>query len=388
MGKLRMMHVIYLDNAATTQLHEEVAAAMEPYLGGPPGNASSIHGFGRRARSAIDDARSHLAALLGCEAGELVFTSGGTESVHAALFGAFLAAGGKGHIVTSQIEHHAVLHTCDFLESLGAQVTRVGADAAGRVDVDELLAAIRPDTCLVSLMAVNNELGTVQPIEALCRAVKERYPHVLIHSDMVQALGTLPLALDASGVDLASFSAHKIHGPQGVGLLYLRKGVHWTPVLRGGAQERERRAGTENVAGIVGFGAAAKRLAKTWADRQQHLAKLNEAFWTQIRELPNAVRNSPDDAVPAILNISFLGIANDTLLMRLDLEGVAASAGAACSAGSLEPSHVLLSCGLPEERVTSAVRFSFSDLTTLEEVDAAAVIVRSVVSDLLERRSG
>ncbi|WP_067930946.1 cysteine desulfurase family protein [Alicyclobacillus kakegawensis] len=374
--------MIYLDNAATTKPYPEVVATVQQWLTAPPGNPSSLHQGGRRMRGAIDQARSELAALLGCEAKELVFTSGGTESVQAALVGAFLAAGGQGSVVVSAVEHHAVLHTCEWLEGLGARVVKVGVDRAGRVRVDELLSALEPDTRVVSLMAVNNELGTLQPVREVARLVRARLPQVVVHSDMVQALGVVDLGPDLLGVDLASFSAHKVHGPQGVGLLYVRQGARWTPVLRGGAQERDRRAGTENVAGIAGFGAAAKRLSGTREHRLRLLARLRQQFLRALEGIPGVWVNSPPDASPAIVNVSFSGVRNDTLLMRLDMEGVAASAGAACSAGSLEPSHVLLACGLPRERVASAVRFSFAEDTREEDVRRAAETLARVVLEL------
>ncbi|MCL6631040.1 MAG: cysteine desulfurase [Alicyclobacillus herbarius] len=374
--------MIYLDHAATTAPYPEVVEAMQACLSGPPGNPSSLHQYGRRMRAAIDEARLDLARLIGCKARDLVFTGGGTEAVQAALVGAFLAAGGKGHVVVSAVEHHAVLHTCDLLEALGARVTQVDVDEAGRVDVSRLLCAIEADTCVVSLMAVNNELGTIQPVREATAAIKAKHPEVVVHSDMIQALGIIDLGPDVMGVDLASFSAHKVHGPQGVGLLYIRQGTRWTPVLRGGAQERNRRAGTENVPAIVGFGAAARRLLQTGPERREHIRAVRDRFCRGLAQIPGVSMNTPTDASPAIVNVSFAGVRNETLLMRLDLEGVAASAGAACSAGSLEPSHVLSACGLPEDRVRSAVRFSFSEDTQETDIERALQILASVLADL------
>jgi cysteine desulfurase len=374
--------MIYLDNAATTPVHPDVLAAMAPYWQDNYGNPSSIHAFGRSAKAAMDKARSAIADFVGAERSEIVFTSGGTESIHTALMGSFLAAGGRRHIVTTAIEHHAVLHTCDFLKRFGAEVTLVPPREDGTVHADDVLNAVRSDTCLVSMMMVNNETGAVLPVTDVARAVKQAYPEVLVHSDMVQALGTQRVQLLETAIDLASFSAHKVYGPKGVGALFVRQGTPWLPVLHGGSQERERRAGTENVAGIVGFGAAIERLAKSWEDHLRHLTEVRNAFWNRLRELEGAELNSPEGAVPTILNVWFPGVKSETLLMRLDMAQVAASAGSACTAGSLEPSHVLSACGFREERVLQSIRFSFSEFNTVEEVEQAADIVISQVTRL------
>lgn len=378
--------MIYLDNAATTALHPEVRQTMEAYLTDAYGNPSSLHGFGRQARAGLDHARAQIAQFLGCRADELVFTSGGTESIHAALVGAIFKHPHGRHIVTTSAEHHAVLDTCAFLTDLGVEVTYVAPQQDGVVSTASVCAAIRSDTAVVSVMAVNNELGSKNPIGEIAHAVKVTSPHTLVHSDMVQALGTVPTDLSVMELDLASFSAHKIHGPKGSGLLYVRKGSQWHPVLHGGAQERGRRAGTENVAGAVGLGAAVARMASRWTAHVQDLHDVNEAFWEGISSLPDIHRNSPGNAVPSILNVAFDGIRSETLLMRLDLEGVAASAGSACTAGSLEPSHVLAACGLLPGVIESSVRFSFSDDTSLEDAHRAATIVRDVVQQLRHHR--
>jgi cysteine desulfurase len=374
--------MIYLDNAATTQVHPDVFEAMQPYLALQYGNPSSIHAFGRAAKAALDKARAQLASFVGAYPQELTFTSGGTEAIHAALFGSFLASGGRKHLVTTALEHHAVLHTCDFLRTLGCEVTIVEPAADGRIRVEDVVERVRPDTFLVSVMAVNNETGAVLPVTDIARAVKEKVPTVQVHSDMVQALGTLRLDLHESAVDFASFSGHKVYGPKGVGALYIRKGSNWKAVLHGGAQERERRAGTENVAGIVGFGAAVHRLHEHWDAHIRHIIGLRDAFWRALQGLPGVTRNSPQDAVPSILNVWFEGVRSDTLLMRLDMAGVAASAGSACTAGSLEPSHVLQACGYPDERVRESIRFSFSEFNSEEEVTRGAEITRDIVQEL------
>ena len=374
--------MIYLDNAATTPIHPDVLEAMQPFLTNQYGNPSSTYRLGRQAKHGIERARDRLADWLGCHADELVFTSGGTESIQSALLGTILSKGPRRHIVTAASEHHAVLHTCAWLESLGATVTVVQPDRYGRVHPEAVRSALRADTLLVPVQGVNNELGTVQPVADITRTVKDHLPAIVVHSDLVQTLGTRRLNLATSELDLASFSAHKVSGPKGTGALYVRRGTPWHSVLRGGAQERDRRAGTENVAGVVGFGAAVERLARDWSTHLGQLERVRAAFVDSLQGLDGLLFNSPEDAVPAILNVAFAGVHNDTLLMRLDMEDVAASAGSACAAGSLQPSHVLLAAGLPEEQVRASVRFSFSDLNTEVEVRRAGVIVADVVRSL------
>jgi cysteine desulfurase len=378
--------MIYLDNAATTPIHRDVFEAMRPYLTEEFGNPSSIHQFGRRARSGIDKARSEVAKWIGCPAQSVVFTSGGTEANHTAIFGAYLAGGGRKHIVTTAIEHHAVLETCLFLKNFGVDVTLVHPDAAGNIRAEDVLRAVRPDTFCVSVMSVNNEVGTIQPILEIARAVKEVDKGIAVHSDMVQAAGGFRIPLEETEIDLASFSAHKIHGPKGVGALYVRPGAKWQPVVHGGGQERKRRAGTENVASIVGFGVAARRMYLGWESHLDHLRQVRDAFWSKIQSIPGIRRNSPEDAVPSILNVGFEGIKSDVLLARLDMAGVAASSGSACTAGSIEPSHVLIACGQPAEQVYEAIRFSFSDMTTVEEAVRAGQIVRECVEQIQSRK--
>lgn len=367
--------LIYLDNAATTPLATEVREAMMPYLTESYGNPSSLHEVGRRSRQAVEQARRTIAGWLACDPHDILFTSGGTESDAAAITGSFLARREtRPHIVTSAIEHHAVLHTLSFLESLGAHVTRVPVDKHGRVQVEDVLQALRPDTGLVTIMAVNNELGTIEPIREMVDAVKAVDSEIVVHSDMVQALPFIRSPIKESGVDLATFSAHKIHGPKGVGLLYIRKQTPWTPYLHGGNQEASRRGGTENVAGIVGFAAAVNVLARRFDADVSQMKKVKTTFWSRLSQRHEVIRLSPEDGAPTILNVAFPGVRNDVLLMRLDLAGVAASAGSACTAGSLEPSHVLEACG-HEARLREAIRFSFSGDTTEEEALRAADIV-------------
>lgn len=379
--------MIYLDNAATTPLSQSVREAMRPYYEGVYGNPSSIHQAGRASRHAVDESRRTIADWLGCKAEDLIFTSGGTEADATALVGAYLARRGtRNHIVTTAVEHHAVLHTVDFLQSLGAEVSVVPVNREGRVLVKNVVDALRSDTALVSVMAVNNELGTVEPIEEIAKAVRAVDSGVLIHSDMVQLLPVAERPLADSVVHLASFSAHKIHGPKGIGALYVQKDTPWRPVLHGGAQEKKRRGGTENVAGIVGFAAAIRELRDNFAQCTRLLTALNTAFWETLSSQCEVVRLSPEDAAATILNVAFPGLRNDTLLMRLDMEGVLASAGSACTAGSLEPSHVLEACG-HEAHLTEAIRFSFSTQNTIFEVTEAAKIVAGIVQSMSKYRT-
>jgi cysteine desulfurase len=373
------MNAIYLDHAATTPLHPEVLEAMLPYLREHYGNPSSIHGFGRAARTALNRARDGMAAILGCKPGELVFTSGGTESNNTAIFGAVAAAqaklkGARPHVVTTTIEHHAVLHPCERLEQLGLDVTYVEADGSGLVSPAAVEAALRPETALISVMYVNNEVGTVQPIEAIGRLARER--GIPFHVDAVQALGKLPLRLDELPVDLLSLSAHKIYGPKGVGALYIRSTLAIPPYLFGGNQERRRRSGTENVAGIVGFAKATDLFARDVGPQNAKVEQLRAALLERLAAELGAdafvVNGHPEQRIPHIVNISFPGLDTETVLMNLDLEGVAVSSGSACTSGSLETSHVLRAMHLPDELTRSAIRFSFGLGNSIPQVEAAA----------------
>jgi len=389
---------IYLDYAATTPVDPRVRDAMLPFLGGPPaprngggrgsgadadlwGNPSSVHTFGQEARRAVDHARDTLADALGCRsAGEIYFTSGGTEADNTALLGVLLAARerGRDHLVTSAIEHHAVLDAARFAEEMfGFSVTYVPVGAEGIVDPDEVRAAMTERTALVSVMHANNEVGTVQPVAEIAHVAHEG--GALFHTDAVQTFGQMPLAVDALGADLLTLSAHKIYGPKGVGALYVRTGTRLTPWLHGGQQEREKRAGTENVAGIVGFGRAVE-LLPTWRGTEAaRLARLRDTFIEAVRaRIPDACLNGhPTCRLPNNVNLSFPGADGESLLLALDLHGVAASSGSACASGSIEPSHVLLALGLPLAR--SAVRFSLGRGTTEEDLLRAADVVADCV---------
>lgn len=372
--------MIYLDHAATSPLHPEVLEAMQPYLSEHFGNPSSVHQWGRKAKAALDRSRTTIAELLHTHPNQLIFTSGGTESDNMALIGVALAYRDKGrHIITSQIEHHAVLHTCSFLERMGYEVTYLPVDETGKVSIADLEKAIRPDTILASIMYGNNEVGTIQDIEAIGHLLKER--KVLFHSDGVQALGSLSIHLDELPVDLMSFSAHKINGPKGVGALYLSRNVKHQPISFGGAQEKKRRAGTENVAGIVGFATAAK-IAFSQLESKRKLYQLYRGTILETLKEANivhVVNGHATDYLPHILNVSFIGLDTESILMNLDLAGIAASSGSACASGSLEPSHVLVAMGLGEERLRSAIRFSFGLGNTLEQIQEAAKKIVSIL---------
>ncbi len=380
----------YLDHAATTPLEPRVLEVMAPYLNGAYGNPSSIHRLGQEAKRAVEAARRQVAELAGARAQEVIFTGSGTEADNMALFGLVEAAGLKdAHLVISSIEHHAVLHAADRLERLGVSVSRVDPEPDGRVTVDAVLAQVRPTTRLVSVMWVNNETGAVQPIAALGQALRER--KVLFHTDAVQAAGHLSLDFGGLAIDAMSLSAHKLSGPKGVGALVVRSGVPIDPLLVGGAQERSRRAGTENVAGIVGFGEAAELWRTEQAERQARLEALGERLWQGLSAIPGVSRHGlGGPSVGHIVNVRFAEVDGEALLLNLDLADVAASSGSACSSGSLDPSHVLMAMGLSREEAAGAVRFSLGIASTDADVEAAVAATREVVDRLrrLTERTG
>ncbi|UOF88828.1 cysteine desulfurase [Fodinisporobacter ferrooxydans] len=368
------MKEVYLDHAATTFIRPEVAAAMEPFLRQFFGNPSSTHRFGRVVRGAVEKAREQVAALLHANSKEIVFTSGGTEADNAAILSAAGTDPGKKHIVTTAMEHHAVLHTCECLEKLGVEVTYLRPDANGMIQVRQVLDAIRPDTCLISIMYVNNETGAIQPIQEMVQAVRERSDvSPLIHTDAVQAAGIIDCDVQELGVDYLSLSAHKFGGAKGAGALFIRQGAPFQSFVHGGAQERGRRAGTEHVAGIVGMGIAAEKAVEERVAGYLHLHGLKQSMLQRLHEgIEDLQINSPEHSVPSILNLAIPGVSAEALLIRLDMFGIAASSGSACTSGSLQPSHVLTSMGLPLDRVKSSIRFSFSKATTMDEVLYAA----------------
>lgn len=379
------MKPIYLDHAASTPVHPEVAKVMYNMLLNEYGNASSVHQFGRSAKRIVNGARDRIAGFLGCSPEEWVFTSGGTESDNLALFGAAYASAHKGkHIITTAVEHHAVLHTCAELEQQGFKVTYLPVDSTGLVSLADVESALREDTVLISVMFVNNEVGTVQPIEEIGRLAAAR--GILVHVDAVQALGTLPIVLRELPVDYMSFSAHKIGGPQGIGGLYVRRGAPLQPRVHGGLQERGRRAGTESLAGTAGFAAAVELAVGGLA---VHHARALELRSTLLQELDKhagaagyVINGNEQHTVPGILNVSFPGARTDVLLMNLDMERIAAASGSACTSGSLEVSHVLQAMKLPEELLNSAIRFSTGLGNTNEEMQYVAQKVGTILNRL------
>lgn len=380
------MAQFYFDHAATTPLHPKVAETMMEVYAGTFGNASSTHSYGRAARQLLNRSRDTVASLLGCRPGQLIFTSGGTESDNLAIIGTAKAMRrqGKNHIITSAAEHHAVLHTCEALAKEGYRLTVLPVDSQGLVAASEIEAAIGADTALISIMYANNETGTVQPIEEIGAIARSR--GVWFHVDAVQAFGKLHIDLRTLPVDLMSFSGHKVNGPAGVGLLYVGDRVPIEPIMYGGQQERKRRSGTENVAGIAGLAKAFELSVKTLEEKKLFLDELRLKWIERLTELAGphgiAVNGHEIQRLPHIVNISFLGIDTETMLMNLDMEGIAASSGSACTAGALEPSHVLRAMGLPEERLSSAVRFSFGLGNTLEELEIAAQKIETFLKRL------
>ncbi|WP_339798093.1 cysteine desulfurase family protein [Paenibacillus sp. FSL R5-0744] len=379
------MKSIYLDHAASTPVHPEVAKVMLNIMTEQYGNASSVHQFGRSAKRILNGARDNIAAFLGCSPDEWVFTGGGTESDNLALYGAAAAVSHKGkHIITTQIEHHAVLHTCEELEKEGFKVTYLPVDSTGRVSVTDVEAALQEDTVLISVMYANNEVGTVQPIQEIGQLARER--GILFHVDAVQALGTLPITLRELPVDYMSFTAHKINGPQGIGGLYVRSGAPLHPRLHGGLQERGRRAGTENLAGAAGFAKAVEIAVKGLSERQQNMkllrSRLLEELDTLIGRERYSLNGNTEEFLPSILNLSFPGAGTDVMLMNLDMEGIAAASGSACTSGSLEISHVLKAMGLPQNILESAIRFSIGLGNTTEEIEYVARKVETILSRL------
>jgi cysteine desulfurase len=375
--------LIYLDNAATTPLNPKALDAMLPYLTGSFGNPSAAYGLARQAQRAIDNARATVARVLGCRPSDVVFTSGGTESINAALRGVAFAqmkARAGNHVITTSVEHHAVLHTCNYLEQYGFEVTYLPVDAYGRVSPADVVAAMTERTVMVSVMLANNEVGTVQPIAEIASAVRERgrqlQKRVPVHTDAVQAPGLLPLNVDALGVDLLSLSGHKFGGPKGSGVLYIRRGVPYAPQQTGGGQERQRRAGTENVAGAVGLASALEDADASREANAQRLAELRERLTEAlIAAVPGARLNGhPVERLANNVNVSIPSVRGDDLVLALDKLGIAASAGAACGSQTWEPSHVLLAMGLSMNDAVGGLRLTLSPATT--ETEIAAVVER------------
>ena len=384
------MKRVYLDHAATTPLDSEVLEAMMPYLTEEFGNPSSVHGFGQRARGAIDEARARVAALIGARDSEIVFTGSGTEADNLAIGGVFRGVASdpdaeRIDLVTSSIEHHAVLNSAKGLDRARHRVVFARVDETGRVDLSDLAAAVNEKTALVSVMLANNETGVLQPIDEVIRIARAK--GALVHTDAVQAVGKVPIDTRRLDVDLLTLSAHKIHGPKGVGALYVRGGTKMAAIIRGGSQERNRRAGTENVAGIVGFGRAAEIALSRLAGDAARIARLRDQLEAKLVATGRGavVVNGAEPRICMTTNVSFEGVSGEDLLIALDLAGIAVSTGAACAAGSPEPSHVLKAMGFPRERVNSAIRFSLGRETTEEEIERTVEAVTKAVERL---RSG
>jgi cysteine desulfurase len=374
---------IYLDNNASTPLAPEVFEAMLPWLRESFGNASSVHWYGQRARAAVEGARQRVASLVGATPQEIVFTSTGTEADNLAILGVGEAPHGHSrHLITSSIEHPAVLSACRILERRGFDITYLGVDHGGLIRLEELSAAIRPDTILISVMMANNETGTLQPLREIVEIARAR--HIPVHTDAVQAAGKISIDIPSLGVDLLSLSAHKIHGPQGIGALYVRRGVELTPLLVGGNQERRRRAGTETVAGAVGFGRAAELAQRDALTESPRVASLRDRLEQKIiSQCPRSQVNGHRELrVANTSNLGFEEVEGEALLLALDMEGVAASLGSACSSGSLEPSHVLKAMGVHSKTLGGSLRFSLSKFNTEDEIDRAAEIVCRTVEHI------
>ncbi|HZQ67704.1 MAG TPA: cysteine desulfurase family protein [Terriglobales bacterium] len=376
------MHRVYLDNNATTPVLPEIYQAMQPYFSERFGNASSIHHHGQETRAAVERARESVAALLGCRTSEVVFTSGGTEADNLAIFG---IAGPGDHIITSTIEHHAVLNACKHLESEGCEVSYVSVDARGLVDLEQVRQALRPNTKLITIMLANNETGVLQPVEEIGKIAAEA--DVYFHTDAVQAAGKVPLDVNRLGCDLLSISGHKMHAPQGVGALFVRKGTLLQPILYGGRHERSRRAGTENVPGIVALGKAAELALQGLNDGTvQRIRAMRDRIEHTILIHTEATGINGEGAprVPNTTNIYFDYIEGESLVIALDLKGLAVSTGAACSSGAIEPSHVLMAMGMSSDRARASLRFSLGKQNTVEDVDFALALILEVLGRLRE----
>jgi cysteine desulfurase len=377
------MQRVYLDHNATTPVDPAALEAMLPYFSGEYGNASSIHGFGQRARAAVETAREQVAALIGARPQEIVFTSGGTESDNHAIFGIVQAApGATKHIATTAVEHEAVLNTCQALEQAGATATYLPVDSGGRVDPEALRDALGPHTALITVMHANNELGTVQPLEQIGKIAAQN--DIYFHTDAVQSVGKIPIDVNALGVDLLSISAHKLYGPKGVGALYIRGGTRLRQLLYGGHHQRGFRPGTENVASIVGFGKAAELAQAGLQSDAGRMAGLRDQLQRELlARVPGAHANAAaTERTPNTLNITFPGIEGEALVIALDLKGIACSTGAACSSGAVEPSHVLTAIGLSAEDARASLRFSLGRHTTPADIEYAIRVVPEAVAQL------
>lgn len=378
-----MNDIIYLDNAATTAVKPEVFEAMKPYFTEYYANPSSVYRFAGTCKNAVEDAREQIADLIDAKSQEIYFTAGGSESDNWAIKGIAEAYKEKGnHIITTKIEHHAVLHTCEYLEKHGYEVTYLDVDGDGLIDLDALEKAIRPSTILISVMTANNEIGTIQPIKEIGEIAKKH--NVFFHTDAVQAFGHIPVSVTDMNIDLLSASGHKINGPKGIGIMYIRNGIKLGAFIHGGAQERHRRAGTHNVPGIIGMGLAAKLAKETMQERMEKETKLRDYLIQKIEEtIPHAKLNgSRTTRLPNNVNFCFQFIEGESLLILLDQKGICGSSGSACTSGSLDPSHVLLAIGLPHEIAHGSLRLTLSEENTEEEIDYVVENLASIVERL------
>ena len=377
------MKKIYFDHSATTPVDPQVVEAMIPFLSEKFGNASSIHSFGREAKVALEEARESIADFCGAHANEIYFTSGGTEADNMAILGATNQLKEKGkHIITSKIEHHAVLHTCQFLEKQGFEVTYLSPDNYGEIPAEKVAEAMREDTILITIMHANNEVGTVNAIDKIGEIAQER--DALFHTDAVQTFGKLPINLDKLNLDLMSMSGHKIYGPKGIGVLYIKRGVKLQQLTYGGAHERNRRPGTENIPGIIGLAKAVEICKNNLEEDEKRIEQLRELLFEKItKKIPRVFLNGhPQNRLAGLLNLSFQGIEGEALLLSLDLKGIAASSGSACTSGSVEPSHVLRAMGVKPELAQSSIRFSLGRGNSVEDVEYTAGVLVEIVERL------
>lgn len=375
------MNIIYLDNSATTPIKSEVLQEMMPYLTTEYGNASSLYSVGRSAKRAIEKARNRVAELLNCNHNEIYFTGGGSESDNIALKGFAYANKEKGnHIITSKIEHPAILETCKTLERQGFEVSYINVNEDGIIDVEELRKSIKTNTILISVMTANNEVGTVQPIEEIAKIAHDN--NIVFHTDAVQAIGNVQIDVEKMRIDMLSLSSHKINGPKGVGALYIKNGIEVEKFINGGHQEKDRRAGTENVAGIVGIGKAAEIARKNMETHIRNLSKIRDYYIKKVqKEIPNIrINGSMENRLPGNANISFKGINASELIFKLDERGICVSSGSACSSGNRNPSHVLIAMNVPEVYLNSAIRTTFGDNNTFEQVDYVVKILKQIIN--------
>lgn len=378
------MRQIYLDHNATTPVRKEVLEAMMPYFSEDYGNASSVYSMGQKARQAVDGAREVIGNALGTEAADIIFTSGGTESNNFAIKGVAMANLNRGrHVITSSTEHLAVLEPCGFIEKeLGFDVTYLPVDKYGLIDINKLKEAVRKDTILISIMLANNETGTIQPVKEIAKIAREN--KIYFHTDAVQALGKLPIDVEDMGIDMCSFSGHKVYGPKGIGAMYLRKGVRIAPFQHGGHHERSKRAGTENVPGIVGFAKAVEIAHKDMKKNDAHLKRLTKKMRDGLNKALKEIylNGHPENRLPGTLNMSFRYIEGESMVLNFDMKGISASTGSACTSGSLEPSHVLIAMGVPPDMAQGSVRFSFGYENTEADVDYCLTEIPPIVERL------